>query len=318
MLEEAAKEGNPDDYKMKLSAPVVSLQRNSEVVQEEIPHQTYETPLELAVKLFHQEEAQRGTFGPIHSPLVSPREIISHVQSIHSTRNSLHIDEDEEHREHGVPLSLILLEFSDPEFREIEAYGRILVEEEKRWEKILESDDITVKSMPNSKFSNESPVYLFSLSFPPSIPSDFLLDCLDDWEFRSQWDSKVLKMNKLYSEIGNFFTHYHIFCIEKDINRSFLLKFALRVIGKNTIFVFKSVASTAKVEETEEIVRGKVQFGYIRIEKGEKRTTLTCVFQFLLYLEESLIEEEMSAALLGWLEDYKRSAVRLYKEEIHR
>lgn len=295
--------------------PALKLPPKEERVKEEIPHQKYVSPLELALQLFHQEEEQRGTFGPPRDALVSPREILSTVRSIHSSRNSLRLNTDEEAKVHGVPISLLNLEFSDPEFREIEVYARGLVED-LRWTVEKHSENVVLKSLPNSKFSNESPVYLCSLAFPADLPADLLLDCLDDWEVRGQWDSRVIKMKKLYSEIGNFFTHYHILRLHPLLDsRAFLLKFALRSSSSSTIFVFKSVANTAKVEESQDVERAKVQFGYIRIEKRGKETLLTGVVQFLLYMEETGGEEEVPGALFEWLEEFRSNAIRIHEEE---
>jgi len=298
--------------------PALKLPGREEAVKEEIPHQKYVSPLELALQLFHQEEEQRDTFGPPRDALVSPREIISTVRSIHSSRSSLRLDADEEGKVHGVPISLLNLEFSDPEFREIEVYARGLVED-LRWTVERQCENAVLKSLPSSKFSNESPVYLCSLAFPADLPADLLLDCLDDWEVRGQWDSRVVKMKKLYSEIGNFFTHYHILRLDPLLDsRAFLLKFALRSSSASTIFVFKSVACTAKVEESQDVQRAKVQFGYIRIEKRGKETTFTAVVQFLLYMEDTGGEEEVPGALFEWLEEFRSSAIRIHEEEVQR
>ena len=299
--------------------PVLKIPAKRESVKEEIPHQTHVSPLELALKLFHQEEEQRGTFGPPRDPLISPRQIISTVRSAHSTRNSLLLNADEEETVHGVPLSLLNLEFSDPEFREIEVYARGLLKDT-RWKAEKTNEHMELKSIASSKFSNESPMYMCSMAFPECIPADLLLDCVDDWEVRGQWDSRVVKMKKLYSEIGNFFTHYHILRLDPLLDsRSFLVKFALRSSSSSsTIVVFKSVATTVKVEENLDIARGKVQFGYIHIESTEKETQLKAVVQFLLYMEETGGEEEVPGAVFAWLEEYRENAIRIYREEMQR
>ena len=132
-------------------------------------------------------------------------------------------------------------EYSDPEFRALEAYV-LTLEKSDKWKPIDQPQEGVVGSkLQRSKYSGEVPVFHFTIDFPERIPAEFILGLLDEPDWRSEWDQRVGQINRIRIEDGDYFLQYHLLKCNAPLNsRDFLCKYAIRKVGNETRATQKS------------------------------------------------------------------------------
>ena len=118
------------------------------------------------------------------------------------------------------------------------------LEDSEKWKRIeQEQVGVVGKKLQRSKFNAEVCVFHLTVDFPNSIPGEFILGMLEEPDWRSDWDSRVDQMNRIYLSDEDSFLHYTVLrCNAPLKNREILVKQKVRKVGKELRVTFKSTS----------------------------------------------------------------------------
>lgn len=136
--------------------------------------------------------------------------------------------------------------YTDLHFAALEDYI-LTLENSEKWRLIDQPQTgIVGKRLPRSKFNGEVPVFHLTMDFPQAVPGEFILGMLEEPDWRSDWDQRVLQMNRIHLSAEDSFLHYVLLrCNAPLKNREILVRQKVRREGPEVRVTFQSTTHQA-------------------------------------------------------------------------
>lgn len=172
---------------------------------------------------------------------------------------------------------------------------------------------LRVECRKGSFYNNDLPVMLAYIDFGLNIPAEKILYILFNPQARLNWDSKVKNM-KIVNKIqdSHFIIKYETEHNSKNWEN--VLEVAEETELQETIVSYHSI-QLDRDSDSEEVLRGKVIFGFIKIIVRDDSTLMMLMTQEECCSQPQLSSYQVSKQFCEWLECFRSEVLRYHTLE---